>query len=117
MGRLFGTVILLFCVMLTTFAPKDGLAQSAAADCASSSMTGPMVPDKKTAVAIVEAMSPGQGIADWLPKLRPFEARLDKGIWWITSQLDRSINPPKGILVQINRCNGQVKMFTTYPVD
>ena len=115
MARLTGTFIFLFCVLLAGFATQSGLAQSVASDCASVGIKGAIVPDASTAIAVVEAISPGQGVADWLPKLRPFEARLDKGVWWVTSALDRSMNPPKGILVQIDRCNGQVKLFNPYP--
>ena len=116
MGRHLGMAQAIV-ISLVLFVALPVSQSKAATACPSGGMKGAIVPDAKTAIAIVEAISPSQGIADWLPKLRPFKARLDREIWWVTSRLDGSINPPKGLLVQINRCDGQVKMFSPYPTN
>ena len=104
-------------ILTVVFAASPANSSKIATICDSDGIKQAIVPDAKTAIAIAESISPGQGLALWLPKLRPFEAHLDRGIWWVTSQLDRSINPPRGLIVQINRCDGRVKMFSIYPVD
>jgi hypothetical protein len=80
------------------------------------------VPDKKTAVAIAEAVSRGQLGDVQLSQILPFEAHLDGEVWSVTSRigLGRDVKGKgalKGVTMHIRRDTGEIVFFGYYPFD
>jgi hypothetical protein len=70
------------------------------------------VPDTRTAIAIAESVSAAHGFRP-LADYRPFEAHLDRNIWRVTSR--KPVAGRKSVAVEIDRCDGTVKMLVPSP--